>query len=159
MLYVGSRTTQEDSYFYRLKLRDGGYLNTEILRTDGVGDDTRSLFHSDGDYLNCMLRFDINYWLPDDLLMKVDKMTMANSLETRVPFLDHELLQLVCGVPSDMKLGKRLLKMSVKDILPAEVMQRKKHGFDVPIKEWFKGDTLEEYLSEDLLHAMFSFYL
>ncbi len=149
LLYIGSRTTQEDSYFYRLKLRDGGYLNSEILRTNGVGDDTRALFHSDGDYLNCMLGFDINYWLPDDLLMKVDKMTMANSLEARVPFLDHELLQLVCGVPSGMKLKKRLLKMSVKDILPAEVMQRKKHGFDVPIKEWFKGDTLDEYLSEE----------
>ncbi len=134
-----------------MKLRDGGYLNTEILRTDGVGDDTRALFHSDGDYLNCMLGFDINYWLPDDLLMKVDKMTMANSLEARVPFLDHELLQLVCGVPSGMKLKKRLLKMSVKDILPAEVMQRKKHGFDVPIKEWFKDDTLDEYLSKEMI--------
>lgn len=151
LLYIGSRTTQEDSYFYRLKLRDGGYLNSEILRTNGVGDDTRALFHSGGDYLNCMLGFDINYWLPDDLLMKVDKMTMANSLEARVPFLDHELLQLVCGVPSGMKLKKRLLKMSVKDILPAEVMQRKKHGFDVPIKEWFKGDTLDEYLSEEMI--------
>ncbi|RZB29533.1 MAG: asparagine synthase (glutamine-hydrolysing) [Candidatus Argoarchaeum ethanivorans] len=151
LLYVGSRTTHEDSYSYRLKLRDGGYLNTDILRTDGVKDNTRALFHSDGDYLNCMLGFDINYWLPDDLLMKVDKMTMANSLEARVPFLDHELLQLVCGVPSGMKLGKRLLKMSVKELLPAEVMQRKKHGFDVPIKEWFKGDTLDEYLSEEMI--------
>ena len=146
-LYLGSRTTQENSYFYRLKLRDNGHLNAEILRTGNDGNDTLSLFHSDGDYLNCMLKFDINYWLPDDLLMKVDKMTMANSLEARVPFLDHSLLQLAYGAPSNMKLKKHLLKISVNDILPEDIMQREKHGFDVPIKEWFKSDTLDEYLS------------
>jgi asparagine synthase (glutamine-hydrolysing) len=103
LLYLGSRTTQENSYFYRLKLRDSGHLNADILRTGNEGNNALSLFHSDGDYLNCMLRFDINYWLPDDLLMKVDKMTMANSLEARVPFLDHNLLQLAYGAPSNMK--------------------------------------------------------
>ena len=149
LLYLGSRTTQENSYFYRLKLRDNSHLNPEILRTENDGNNTLSLFQSDGDYLNSMLKFDINYWLPDDLLMKVDKMTMANSLEARVPFLDHNLLQLAYGAPSNMKLKKHLLKISAKGILPKDIMQRKKHGFDVPIKEWFKSDTLDEYLSEE----------
>jgi asparagine synthase (glutamine-hydrolysing) len=149
-LYFGSRTTHANSYFYRLKLRDHGNLNVAISST---GSDTSSLFHSDGDYLNCMLKFDINYWLPDDLLMKVDKMTMANSLEARVPFLDHNLLQLACRVPSNMKLKKQLLRLCVKDILPKAVMQRKKHGFDVPIKEWFKSDTLDMFLSEERIKA------
>ncbi|NKQ39110.1 MAG: asparagine synthase (glutamine-hydrolyzing) [Methanosarcinales archaeon] len=149
LLYLGSRTTQENSYFYRLKLRDSGHLNAKILRIENNWNDTRSLFHSNKDYLNCMLKFDIDYWLPDDLLMKVDKMTMANSLEARVPFLDHNLLQLAYNAPSTIKLNKHLLKMSVCDILPKDVMQRKKHGFDVPIKEWFKSDMLDEYLSEE----------
>ena len=154
LLYLGSRTTQENSYFYRLKLRDSGHLNADILRTGNDGNNTLSLFHSDGDYLNCMLKFDINYWLPDDLLMKVDKMTMANSLEARVPFLDHNLLQLAYGAPSNMKLKKHLLKISVNDMLPRDVLERKKHGFDVPIMEWFKNDTLDDYLSEDKIKNM-----
>ena len=149
LLYFGSRTTHENSYYYRLKLRDNGCLNDEILRTGSDGNDIFSLFHSDGDYLKCMSRFDISYWLPDDLLMKADKMTMATSLEARVPFLDHNLLQLAYNVPSAMNLKKRLLKMSVKDILPNDVMRRKKHGFNVPVKEWFKSDTLDTYLSDE----------
>lgn len=151
LLYFGSRTTHENSYYYRLKLRDNGCLNDEILRTGSDGNDISSLFHSDGDYLKCMSRFDISYWLPDDLLMKADKMTMATSLEARVPFLDHNLLQLAYNVPSAMNLKKRLLKMSVKDILPNDVMRRKKHGFNVPVKEWFKSDTLDMYLSDEMI--------
>lgn len=148
MLYLGSRTTQKNSYYYRMKLRDNGHLNSDILNLgdeDGVSD----LFYNSDNYLNSMLKFDIDYWLPDDLLMKVDKMTMANSLEARVPLLDHNLLQLMCSAPPSLKLNKYLLKASVKDIVPKNVIQRKKHGFDVPISEWFKGDTLDEYLSDD----------
>ena len=96
--------------------------------------------------------FDINYWLPDDLLMEVDKMTMATSLEARVPFLDPNLLQLVCNVPSAMDLKKRLLKLSVQNILPNDVMRRKKHGFNAPVKEWFKSDTLDTYLSNEKIN-------
>jgi asparagine synthase (glutamine-hydrolysing) len=149
LLYFGSRTTQENSYYYRLKLRDNGHLNTEIVQNCPSNNNALALFHSQEDYLNCMLKFDIKYWLPDDLLMKVDKMTMANSLEARVPFLDHNLLQLAYESPPNLKLKKHLLKVSVNEILPKDIMQRKKHGFDVPIKEWFKSDTLDGYLSEE----------
>lgn len=95
--------------------------------------------------------FDIKYWLPDALLMKADKRAMATSLEAQVPFLDHNLLQLAYNVPSAMNLKKHLLKISAKDILPNNIMQRKKHGFNVPVKEWFKSDTLDTYLSDETI--------
>ena len=147
-LYAGSRKGQKDSYYYRLKLRDNGHLNPYILNTDN-DDNLVNIFYDSDNYLKSMLKFDINYWLPDDLLMKVDKMTMANSLEARVPFLDYKLLELTSTIPSNMTIGKRFLKECACDILPREIIMRKKHGFDVPIQEWFKRDVFDEFLSEE----------
>ncbi|MBP2029965.1 asparagine synthase (glutamine-hydrolyzing) [Methanohalophilus levihalophilus] len=151
-LYAGSRNGQKNSYYYRLKLRDNGHLNPNILQID----DTNlplDLFYEYDNYLKSMLKFDINYWLPDDLLMKVDKMTMATSLEARVPFLDHNLLELTSTIPPNLMLNKHLLKLCANDLLPKEVMERKKHGFDVPIREWFEKDTLDEFLSEEKINS------
>lgn len=148
LLYIGSRKDQKSSYYHRLKLRDNGFLNSHIL-TINDNDYSIDLFYNSDDYLTSMLNFDIKYWLPDDLLMKVDKMTMANSLEARVPFLDHTVLELTSTIPSNILLNKGLLKECAYEILPKEIIMRKKHGFDVPIKEWFKQDLLDEYFSED----------
>jgi asparagine synthase (glutamine-hydrolysing) len=90
-----------------------------------------------GDFLNQMLRWDIKVWLPDDLLMKVDKTTMAASLEARVPFLDHRFMEFVASVNPKFKLDKYILKKAFKDKLPKEIFERKKHGFDVPVNLWF----------------------
>jgi asparagine synthase (glutamine-hydrolysing) len=91
-----------------------------------------------------MLYADTKVWLPDDLLMKMDKMSMAASLEARVPFLDHKLVEYAVGLPLRQKLeglqGKGILRRLARDVLPEEIIKRKKVGFVVPINVWFRGE-------------------
>jgi asparagine synthase (glutamine-hydrolysing) len=95
------------------------------------------------DNLHRQLYIDSKVWLPDDLLMKVDKMSMATSLEARTPFLDHHLLEFVATMPPHFKLNhstsKFILKEIAEEILPPEIIHRPKHTFDVPIGKWLKG--------------------
>ena len=104
--------------------------------------------------LNRMLYVDTKTWLPDDLLIKADKMTMANSLELRVPLLDHPVLEFAAGLPSSFKvkgwITKRILKEAFKDKIPREVIERRKTGLPVPLERWMRDD-LEGYVSEILL--------
>src|ERR1700739_2207394 len=87
--------------------------------------------------LNRMLYVDTKTWLPDDLLIKADKITMANSLELRVPLLDHRLLEFAAALPSSYKVRKfvtkYILKKALKDRIPRKIMNRKKTGFPVPV--------------------------
>ena len=96
------------------------------------------------DTLSQMLYFDLKVWLPDDLLIKADKMSMASSLELRVPFLDHKIVEWTWQLPSHLKLhagtGKRLLKQAVGGLIPAPILTRAKLGFPVPIQSWFQGE-------------------
>ncbi|MFH2138091.1 MAG: asparagine synthase (glutamine-hydrolyzing) [Candidatus Omnitrophota bacterium] len=91
--------------------------------------------------LTWMGYLDLNLRLPELLLMRVDKMTMIASLEARVPFLDHKFVELAMSIPQSLKIKKGvlkyILKQSVKKILPAELVTRKKQGFTVPVTEWF----------------------
>ncbi len=100
------------------------------------------------DALTKMLYVDTKVWLPDDLLVKADKMTMATSVELRVPFLDYKLVEFAASIPSRFKIkngvNKYLLKKAASRLLPPEVVYRKKQGFPVPIKAWFRGDFNEK---------------
>jgi len=91
--------------------------------------------------LHWMTYSDLNLRLPELLLMRVDKMSMGVSLEARVPFLDHKLVELVMSIPAAAKTKnselKYLLKNSVRGLIPSEVLDRKKQGFGVPVYEWF----------------------
>jgi asparagine synthase (glutamine-hydrolysing) len=107
-----------------------------------------------GDDLTTLLQYmDLKLYLHDDILVKVDRASMASSLEVRAPFLDHKLVKFVMGLPSSFKLRgftqKYLLKKAVADLLPKEVIQRKKKGFGVPVAKWVKGPLKE--LFQDLL--------
>lgn len=86
------------------------------------------------------MRSDLASWLPDDLLMKMDKMTMANSIEGRAPYLDHHLVEYVSNLPTAFKIDgchtKTVLKEIASHILPAEIVFRKKHGFEIPLRKW-----------------------
>ena len=97
---------------------------------------------------------DIKSWLPDDLLLKADKMTMAASLELRVPFLDHKVVEFATSLPDAFRLngsqGKHLLKTLMQKYLPNEIIYRKKKGFPVPIAQWFR-EALYERVREVLL--------
>ena len=85
--------------------------------------------------------------LAELLLMRVDKMTMANSVEARVPFLDHDLVEFALALPPEMKVrdgrGKYLLKKAVAGLLPPEIVNRPKQGFSAPVSEWFRDDLGE----------------
>lgn len=114
----------------------------------------RFLDHADADdHLNWMSYLDLNLRLPELLLMRVDKMTMATSLEARVPFLDHEFVSLALGLPAAdrMRNGvpKGLLKQAVRNVVPDSLIDRRKQGFGVPVHEWFFG-SLGEAVTKEL---------
>jgi asparagine synthase (glutamine-hydrolysing) len=94
------------------------------------------------DNLSSMLYLDTKIWLPDNLLMKGDKMTMAASLEARIPLLDYKLIEYAASIPSNIKIkslkAKYLLKRAFADFLPEPILTRKKMGFNVPIGIWFR---------------------
>ncbi len=91
-----------------------------------------------------MLYQDTHMYLPDDILTKVDRMSMANSLEARVPLLDHRIVEFAASVPFSLKLkgntSKLLVKRAVGDILPPELLKQRKQGFAIPIQRWFRED-------------------
>jgi asparagine synthase (glutamine-hydrolysing) len=112
---------------------------------DGVSNVFEGLLRAieKGSILQKMLYVDMKTWLPDDLLLKADKMTMAASTELRVPFLDHKMIEFASSLPDKYKLrrncGKYLLREITAGILPQQIIHRKKMGFPVPIAKWFGG--------------------
>jgi asparagine synthase (glutamine-hydrolysing) len=105
------------------------------------------------DTINTMLAVDQRTFLPDDLLFKIDIATMAHGLEARSPFLDHQLIEFVNRIPGSQKIKglkkKYILKRAMNSLLPAELLKRPKHGFDVPVSAWLKGILKE--LCEDII--------
>lgn len=103
-----------------------------------------------------ILYLSLKLYLQDDILVKVDRASMANSLEVRVPYLDHTFVEYAAKLPSLYKLRglttKYILKQATKDVLPKEIVQRKKKGFGIPLSKWFHGELkamLLSYLNED----------
>lgn len=96
------------------------------------------------DLLQKMTYLELKRRLPELLLMRVDKMTMATSVEARVPFLDHELVEFAMALPERMKInggvGKYILKKGVESLLPHDLIFRRKQGFGAPVAEWFRDD-------------------
>lgn len=97
-----------------------------------------------GDALNRLMRVDLATQMPNDLLMLTDKMTMAASLECRVPLLNHELVELAARIPGPLRIEgnnlKALMKKALEDVLPRQILGRKKRGFGAPIGAWLKRD-------------------
>lgn len=107
---------------------------------------------------NKILYFEIKRYLPDDLLVKIDIATMANSLEARSPFLDHNMLEFTATIPFNLKVRllkqKYILIKALKDIIPQNILNRKKQGFVVPIDSWFRND-LKNYAHDILTSNTF----
>lgn len=103
--------------------------------------------------LDKIMYVDQKTWLPDTYLEKVDKASMAVGLETRVPFLDHQLVEFVATIPSQYKIKgfdtKYILRQAMKDLLPKEVLIKRKHGFAVPTDPWFRGE-MKDFIQEIL---------
>ncbi|MDT7605056.1 MAG: hypothetical protein QOF61_3053 [Acidobacteriota bacterium] len=96
------------------------------------------------DFLTRMIYLELQLRLPELLLMRVDKITMATSVETRVPFLDDKLVSFAMGLSRDLKVrgasGKHILKEALEEVLPRELLHRRKRGFGAPIREWLRED-------------------
>lgn len=118
------------------------------------------------DDINGELYLDLRTYLVDDILVKVDRMSMATSLETRVPFLDHKVVEFAFQIPGHLKLKglttKWILKKTMERLLPAQTIHRKKEGFSIPIKHWLKNELkglMLHYLSKNRIEqaGFFSF--
>lgn len=107
------------------------------------------------DHVACMLYTDLKTYLPGDILVKVDRMSMANSLEVRAPFLDYRIIEFAASLPSDWKIkgenNKIILKKAFGHLLPESILKRAKHGFTVPLDSWFRGE-LKQLAEECLLN-------
>lgn len=123
-----------------------GYDSLDVLRSYYDKADTT-------DPLSRIQYVDIKTYLPDDILVKVDRASMANSLEVRAPILDHKLMELAASMPSSFKLrgrnGKYIFKKALEKLLPQSILYRKKMGFAVPLAHWFRTDLKE--LAHDVL--------
>ncbi len=113
------------------------------------------------DYLNHISYLDISTYLADDLLIMGDRMSMAHSLELRVPFCDHRLMEFCASIPSHLKLEgfslKTLLKNALSGLLPDKILRKKKQGFMVPVGRWIREDLrgyIAQVLSEDEIEKM-----
>lgn len=130
----------------RKGLFSSGELREEVSKQREL-EVVRKYIDRKGDFLNRLLLLDLKTWLPDDLLLKNDKMTMAHAVEARTPFLDHKLVEFLIKVPPSLKLHwfreKYLLRRAMAGIVPDEILKRKKQGFSVPIHNWIKHDLKE----------------
>ena len=140
-------------------------LRKQLLRgfdSNGSGSGLDEIFRSCFQHtrgrvpLDQMLYTDTKVWLPDDILLKADKMTMANGLELRVPFLDHTLVEFCAGLPPKLKLngqwGKFLLREAMREKLPRPILQRSKKGFPVPTSRWLRS-SLRDLTHDALLSS------
>jgi asparagine synthase (glutamine-hydrolysing) len=145
MVYLGSRAKK------RLYSRD----LQSVLTASDVYAAVRHALRKAGtdDLLNRQLYTDLSIFLADDILVKVDRMSMATSLETRAPFLDADVMELAFSMPGTLKIrnGERkwILKQAVRGILPGDILKRRKEGFSIPMKNWLRRELLP--LMRDLL--------
>jgi len=156
-----------DSYYYGRTSNPNSYFNSSETNlysgdfAERVGKDAsiaglRAHLSAapQGDVVNRMLYLDTKMWLPDDLLLKADKMTMANSVELRVPLLDHRILEFAASLPGNFKIRglatKYIAKRALRGQVPPEIMGRRKAGFPVPYEAWL-GNELRGWLSDILL--------
>jgi asparagine synthase (glutamine-hydrolysing) len=140
-----------DNFFSAFSEKDQAQLLTDDLAQESSGGAAyRNVMeywnHSSGDLLCRLLSTDIKTYLVE-LLMKQDNMSMAASVESRVPFLDHALVEFAMHVPQELQLsglaGKRILKKAVADLLPRSIINRPKLGFPTPWSEWLAGPQLD----------------
>ncbi|MFP6598624.1 MAG: asparagine synthase C-terminal domain-containing protein [Candidatus Hydrogenedentota bacterium] len=121
--------------------RTGRYLK-HVEASEGMADENRMLYQ------------DTVMYLPDDILTKVDRMSMGNSLEARVPLLDHRMVEFAATVPFHLKysrgISKRLVKHAMAGFLPESTLQQRERGFAIPVHRWFRED-LNDYFQDVVL--------
>jgi asparagine synthase (glutamine-hydrolysing) len=150
-----------DSLSYFTALSKKSLYTTDFLNALGTTDRVARSFREYASHvktnepLDQLLYIDGHTYLPGDILTKVDRMSMATSLEVRVPLLDHKLIDFVTKVPASLKLAgtetKQLLKRVARELIPAEILDRPKQGFGIPLEQWINQqlrDQIRETLRE-----------
>lgn len=139
----GAAQPVSQAYFDWVRLFDAGHIARLTGAADAAGDHFAQLA-GDGD-LAQLLYANMATYLPDDLLVKADRSSMMASLEARAPFMDHHLVELAASLPLNLKLSgrvtKRILKEAARGLLPDEIIDRRKHGFGVPLGTWLRRDS------------------
>lgn len=129
-------------------------------------DVTKDVYNEFKDYSNIdkMQAIDINFWLMKDILLKADRMTMASSIEGRVPFIDKEVFSVASKLPFDYKVAKENTKVALREaarkVIPTDAYKKKKLGFPVPIREWIKDgefkEDIEKTINSDVANKYFN---
>lgn len=155
--YINSLSTETDRF-----LREIIYITDEeksllfYYNPERVKEILKEKIDSNLDIINQAISWDLRYQLPSQYNMKIDKMTMAASLEARVPFLDREIITWASHIPSNYKFNnsieKYILRLAVKDLLPSRILKRKKLGFSTPVNYWLKTG-FKEY-SDEILDSL-----
>jgi len=157
---ASAELSPDERYRHYLQVLDRASIAELMNGKTGATDALRDAFAAAGDEdaLNRMFAVDAETQLPDDLLLLTDKMSMAVSLECRVPLLDRELVELAAAIPEALKVRdgrlKHLMKEALADVLPASILDRKKRGFGTPMGAWLKRDlapVLRRLLSADVV--------
>lgn len=166
----------EDNYIgvnrnFSKKMANKVLKNTYCLQAIDVTEDVYTEFRNYSN-IDKMQAIDINFWLMKDILLKADRMTMASSLEGRVPFIDKEVFSVASSLPFNYKVTKENTKVALRDaakrVIPTEAYKKKKLGFPVPVREWIKdgifmeevrktlnSDIAYKYFNVDLVNKMF----
>ena len=127
-------------------------------------DVTKDVYNEFKDYSNIdkMQAIDINFWLMKDILLKADRMTMASSIEGRVPFIDKEVFSVASKLPFDYKVTKENTKVALREaarkVIPTDAYKKKKLGFPVPIREWIKDGEFKEDIEKTINSAVANKY-
>lgn len=158
LYYLAQKKETIGSYYCLWKLYERDCLFNEDLKksisTRGENIKIKILRNSSApDFITRLEDLDLQSYLVDDILTKVDRMSMQNSLEVRVPLLDHVFAELAFSIPSTLKLfegeQKHILKYSTTGLLTSKVLSRRKQGFGIPLSRWFKED-LKTYMQDVL---------
>ena len=160
--FYGSNSFIGDNAMDRLM---SAWLRAECRGYDPAEHTLKYWHRTEGaDHVTSMLYTDLKTYLPGDILVKVDRMSMANSLEVRAPLLDHRIVEFAASFPSRWKIGiggkKKILKRAFGRILPRQVLERRKPGFTVPLDRWFRSDlrnlTEERLINDPAMERWFS---
>ncbi len=149
-LFWGGAIVFDEDFKRRLLSREVSAKLDGLSSFDAVRNhvDHVARVRADSDFAARMSYLELKLRLPELLLMRVDKITMATSVEARVPFLDHNLVEYAMALPVDLKIkgasGKHILKRALENVLPADLLYRPKRGFGAPIREWFRGASAAE---------------
>ncbi|MBK7958111.1 MAG: asparagine synthase (glutamine-hydrolyzing) [Bacteroidetes bacterium] len=160
---IGAKLTNAERYWRWCSISDDAYArNIQIQPLDQSIIKSRKKFYlsniSEIGNLNDELYTDMQLVLQNDMLVKVDSMSMANSLEVRAPFLDYTIIDFAFTLPVEYKIAngitKKILKDTFRSFLPEEIFHRPKHGFEVPLLKWFRTE-LKSMITDDLLSSSF----